>query len=104
MEDMASRANEFMDDVTAFLGLPDFDFRSVTEVGRYNVGGHRGYNTVLGNSNAMDEEEDDKIDHKSREYRDLLDISDGLKKDLEQFYRPFNSRLFKLMGGGGCPW
>lgn len=105
MEDMASRANKFMDDVTAFLGLPDFDFRNVTEVGRYNVGGHRGYNTVLGKSNAMEKEETEKLgdDLNSREYRDLLDISDGLRRDLKHFYQPYNDRLFKLMGGG-CPW
>lgn len=99
MEDMASRANEFMDDVTTFLGLPSFDYTNVVEVGRYNVGGHRGYNTVLGESSALDKEETEK----SREYRDLLDIPAELKNDLKMFYKPFNDRLFKLMGGG-CPW
>ena len=104
-----------MEDLTKFLGLPEFDFSNVTSVGRYNVGGNPGYDkatkideegddneeTVAGNNNnrlLQHEESSSNTDD-----TDLLAISDALMNELVHFYRPYNERLFQLIGKR-CPW
>ncbi|KAL9189033.1 hypothetical protein ACHAXT_011523 [Thalassiosira profunda] len=108
-EDMATTPNEAMDDVTEFLGLPEFDFANVTNVGRYNVGGHRGYDTITKSLDDGDGHEDtsDTLPPKRRlpEASDdeLVAVSDALMNELLHFYRPYNERLFDLIGKR-CPW
>lgn len=107
-EDMADRPVKAMANVTKFLGLPEFDsWSDVTNVGRYNVGGHRGYDTITQLSDEEDEDGDDRSDggdpdvDKAR--MDLSSISDTLMSELVEFYRPYNERLFELIGKR-CPW
>ena len=107
-EDMADTPDRALVDVTKFLGLPEFDFTNVTSVGRYNVGGHRGYDTV-----TKSHDEDTADDHSERTLNvseepiqideDLLAISDALMHELVHFYHPFKERLFQLIGKR-CPW
>ena len=105
-EDLSNDTENAMEDVTAFLGLPEFDFSNVTEEGRYNVGGHRGYDTVTPwNSTNPSNDHDNEGEEQTLEQLDaeLTAISDGLMKQLLDFYRPYNERLFKLIGKT-CPW
>ncbi|KAL3801075.1 hypothetical protein HJC23_002368 [Cyclotella cryptica] len=104
-EDMADGSVDTMENVTKFLGLPEFDsWSDVTNVGWYNVGGHRGYDTVtqLHDEDGADasDDEDPAID-KAR--LALSFISDSFMKELVEFYRPYNERLFELIGKR-CPW
>ena len=126
-EDMANTPETTMESITNFLGLPAFDFENVTEVGRYNVGGHRGYDTIT-KSHEEDDEDITKVvqstdDQESSDIKpeerlleevvgedetpnkvdNLLVISDALRNELQHFYRPYNERLFQLIGKR-CPW
>jgi len=109
-EEMGDNPANAMDDVSSFLGLPDFDFRNVTSSGWYNVGGHRGYDTVT----VVDEESDEHNEPTSTSPAststtslsspiDLTSISDELMTDLLELYRPYNERLFELIGKR-CAW
>ena len=125
-EDMANIPETTMESITSFLGLPAFDFENVTDVGRYNVGGHRGYDTITKSHEEDDEEDITKVestdDEESSNVKpeermlleevvgddetptdNLLVISDALRNELENFYRPYNERLFQLIGKR-CPW
>jgi len=125
-EDMANTPETTMESITSFLGLPAFDFENITDVGRYNVGGHRGYDTIT-KSHEEDDEDKTKMvqstgDEESTDIKpeermlveevvgddetptdNLLVISDALRNELEHFYRPYNERLFRLIGKR-CPW
>ncbi|KAL7468138.1 hypothetical protein ACHAXS_008363 [Conticribra weissflogii] len=108
-EHMSSDAEVTMENVTQFLGLPNFDFTNVTGAGRYNVGSHRGYDTVTpwDESQVDDDDSEEKgrllnLDYSQIESK-LTSISDDLMFELLDFYRPFNKRLFKLIGKS-CPW
>jgi hypothetical protein len=120
-EDLADAPGRTMEDVTNFLGLPEFDFTNVTNVGRYNVGGHRGYDTITKIDLEDDEHrvaempKDDAAMPKSssgaaideeevnEEEDPLLFISDAFRNELIHFYQPYNERLFRLIGRR-CPW
>ena len=45
-EDLRDRPSESMSELTEFLGLPSFNFSDVVSAGMYNVGGHRGYDSL----------------------------------------------------------
>ena len=114
-EDLAETPGRSMDDVTKFLGLPKFDYTNVTNVGRYNVGGHRGYDTITksqkNDDNKLSQAELLGMPRRSKESSSsikkdvdpLLSISDELMNELVQFYHPYNERLFHLIGKR-CPW
>ncbi|KAK1747666.1 hypothetical protein QTG54_001629 [Skeletonema marinoi] len=101
---MSDNAVDAMDDVTSFLGLPEFDFQNTTSVGRYNVGGHRGYDTVTTVDEESDETDEPITTQESKSSPpDLTAISDELMTELLEFYRPYNERLFELIGKR-CAW
>jgi len=125
-EDMANIPETTMESITSFLGLPAFDFENVTDVGRYNVGGHRGYDTITKSHEEEDDEDISKVEStddgessdtkpeermlvEEEEAEDeaptdnLLVISDALRNELEHFYQPYDERLFRLIGKR-CPW
>jgi len=103
-EEMSDNAVDAMDDVTSFLGLPEFDFQNTTSVGRYNVGGHRGYDTVTTVDEESDETDEPITTQESKSSPpDLTAISDELMTELLEFYRPYNERLFELIGKR-CAW
>lgn len=92
-EDLLYRSNESMTNVTEFLGLPSFDFSEVTGAGMFNMGGNTGYDTVTkwGESVGFASATDD------------IPISAELRKEYMEFVKPFNERLFQLMGKR-CNW
>ena len=108
-----------MDDVTKFLGLPKFDFTNVTNVGRYNVGGHRGYDTITKSSQKVVDDhkfspvefgfprrrhqQESSTSSVKEDVDPLLAVSDELMNELVHFYHPYNERLFHLIGKR-CPW
>ena len=101
-EEMGDTPIKAMNDVTSFLGLPKFDFKNVTSVGRYNVGGHRGYDTITTVEEGTDESNEIAKKSSSSDM-DLTSISDELMAKLKEFYRPYNERLFALIGKR-CAW
>lgn len=105
-EEMGDAPAESMADVTRFLGLPDFDFTNVTSTGRYNVGGHEGYDTVTTDEEIAEEVADEIIEEQivaNSSQIDLTAISEELMTELLEFYRPYNERLFELIGKR-CAW
>jgi hypothetical protein len=126
-EDLANAPTKTMEDVAKFLGLPEFNFEDITNVGRYNVGGHRGYDTITkfhsdddehygsvisenqassnheSSSGAPEEEEAADKEEVVVEEDPLLTISDAFLNELVHFYHPYNERLFRLIGRR-CPW
>lgn len=101
-EDLANAPVDTMENVTKFLGLPVFhSWENVTNVGRYNVGsvnGHRGYDSVEDElSSSYSDASTDKAMTR------LTTISDSLRSQLNEFYEPYNERLFRLIGKS-CPW
>ena len=103
-EEMGDTPAKAIADVARFLGLPAFDFRNVTGIGRYNVDGHTGYDTA----SAVDEESDGneeliETSPTNSSLTDLTSISDRLMSELMEFYRPYNERLFELIGKR-CAW
>jgi hypothetical protein len=92
-EDLKYRSNESMSNVTEFLGLPSFDFSEVTGAGMFNMGGNTGYDTVT--------KWDDSVGFASK--TDDIPISAELRKEYMDFVKPFNERLFELIGKR-CDW
>ena len=118
-EDLSETPDRSMDEVTKFLGLPKFDFSNVTNVGRYNVGGHRGYDTITKSKKVGDTgnklspvemfrlprgpQELSSTSSVKKDVDPLLSVSEELMNELFHFYHPYNERLFHLIGKR-CPW
>ena len=106
-EDMADEPVDTMVDITEFLGLPEFDsWSDVTSVGRYNMGGNRGYDTITHLDDGGGEESFDTYEvNESIEKvtSDLTALSDSMMNELMEFYGPYNERLFNLIGKR-CQW
>lgn len=92
-EELQDLTGESMSLIGEFLGLPRFDnFSTVVQAGAYNVGGHKGYDTEVTLKELQEE-------HKSSE----IPLSAEFRKELEDFIRPYNERLFRLTGRR-CDW
>lgn len=92
-EELEDFSGEAMNSVGQFLGLPRYDnFSEVVKGGAFNVGGHRGYDNEI----SWEKIEDD---HK----KDEVPLSSELRKEVEDFIRPYNQRLFD-MSGRQCDW
>jgi len=91
-EDLKYHASETLSEVSDFLGLPAFDFSGVVSEGMYNVGENSGYDTATEWSTA------EKVSNK-----DNIPISAELREEYLSFVKPFNERLFKLVGKR-CNW
>ena len=102
-EDLIFACTEELNNATALLelarqlGLPDYDFEPVIAQGAYNVGGHRGYDTATSWSEVRNETE------ASNGGGDEIPLSDELRQELDEFLKPFNERLFSLVGKR-CDW
>jgi hypothetical protein len=108
---------ETLQDLALNLGLPSYDFSEVVSEGAYNVGGHRGYdeatpwvevnskgpeaNSKETAANATSAKVSDKIDTASS--TNGIPISEDLYRELQDFVKPFNERLFALTGKR-CNW
>ncbi|CAJ1954121.1 unnamed protein product [Cylindrotheca closterium] len=103
-EDMLFVCTEEINNATALLhlsrqlGLPDYDFEPVIAQGAYNVGGHRGYDTATSWNEVRNE-----TDNYSGDDGDEIPLSVELRQELDEFLKPFNERLFNLVGKR-CDW
>jgi len=88
-EELSDFSGESMTDVGMFLGLPRYNFSETVRQGPYNVGGHRGY--------------DEKMPWGSVDVSKKGHLPDDLKRELLDFIRPYNERLFELIGKR-CDW
>lgn len=102
-EEMRDLSGEPINELTQFLGLPSYDFSSVVGEGMYNVGGHKGYDKEVAWDEVEKEEEEESTgdDHSSNGTE--IPLSDEFRQELEDFIRPFNERLFELIGRR-CNW
>ena len=95
-----------MSNVSRFLGLPEFDFTNVTDGGMYNVGFNQGYDTVT----SWEDIENKTVNDEDSDYQDFanigydVDISDELRNELADFFRPYNEDLFQLIGKRCHQW
>lgn len=93
-EELEDFSGESMNSVGEFLGLPRYaNFSDVVQGGAFNVGGHRGYDKEIswdkiGNEHKKDTE---------------IPLSPEFRKELEEFIRPYNERLFEI-SGRRCNW
>ena len=87
LEDL-SASTKAMENVTAFLGLPFFDYTEIIQKGRYNVRGNEGFDTV---SSLPSTKEKDFF------------LSPSLLQEVIDFYNPYNEQLFQLIGKN-CSW
>ena len=92
-EELKDLTGQPLEDVASFLGLPSFDFADVVAQGAYNVGGHRGY----------DEEVSWETVQNASASTMEIPISDELRSEFYEFVRPYNERLFALVGKR-CDW
>jgi len=87
-----SRSRKAMDDVTKFLGLPEFDFTSIISKERYNVGGNEGFTSLTRTDEVIKKKRDNKIP-----------VSEELRKDVQDFFSFYNELLFERIGRR-CSW
>jgi len=85
-------------DLARQLGLPDYDFEPVISRGAYNVGEHRGYDTATSWTEVHNE-----TDSSGGGEGDEIPLSNELRQELDEFLKPFNERLFSLVGKR-CDW
>lgn len=95
-EDLKYHGDEELSKVSDFLGLPAFDFSGVVNEGMFNVGG----NFVNVGYDTLTKVEKNEID--GDVYRDIP-ISEELKMEYLSFVKPFNERLYDLIGKR-CNW
>jgi hypothetical protein len=91
-EEMHDFSGRSMGRLADFLGLPSYNFSTVVKGGAFNVGGHRGYDTEL----AWNEIE-------SGNEAIIIPLADEFRAKLIDFVRPYNDRLFELVGRR-CDW
>ena len=83
------------------LGLPDYDFEKVIAEGAFNVGGHRGYDKATSWEEIASEKS--QSNNTTEKEEEEIPLSDSLKAELLEFLKPFNERLFELVGKR-CDW
>ena len=105
-EEMKDMSGNPINNLGQFLGLPSYNFSSVVSQGMYNVGGHKGYDKVTSWDTAEEEKEEKMVESNVTENeRDEtpIPISDAMRRELLDFFKPHNERLFKLVGRR-CNW
>jgi hypothetical protein len=97
-EEMSDMSGGPMNEVGEFLGLPKYNFSSIVMKGAYNVGGHKGYDNEVSWS-TIEEESTSQGDESKKD----IPLSDEFRRELADFVRPYNERLFALTGRR-CDW
>ena len=97
-ENMKDLSGASMEPLRQWLGLPIFNFSNTLKQGAYNVGGHLGYDKQepwdsFSQPNSSGGLSPGKV----------IPLSDEFRQELETFVRPYNERLFKLVGKR-CQW
>jgi hypothetical protein len=90
-EELSDRSGETLNQLGDFLGLPpgQYNFSESIAAGAYNVAGYRGY--------------DQEVPLDVIETKPEIPLSKEVRLQLDEFIRPYNERLFKLVGRT-CEW
>ncbi|KAL7556115.1 hypothetical protein ACA910_020198 [Epithemia clementina (nom. ined.)] len=97
-EDMKDLSGNSMEPLRKWLGLPVFNFSQTLQKGVYNVGGHRGYDKEL----SWDKITAANASGGFAPTR-VIPLSADFREEVETFLKPFNERLFQLVGKR-CQW
>jgi len=81
-----------MNKLGLFLGLPSHNFSGIVSGGAFNVLGHKG--------EAVSLQAKTKVDSTKKQN---MELSDSIHKEVMDFLRPFNERLFNLINKR-CNW
>jgi hypothetical protein len=98
-EELKDMTGEPLNQLGKFLGLHSFNFSEIVSRGAYNVGSHHGYDNEV----PWNELESEGTNNVSEGTTSTIPLSDEVRKELEDFVRPYNERLFKLVGRR-CNW
>ena len=101
-EELSDMSGEPLNRLGQFLGLSSFNFSNTVTKGAYNVGGHRGYDKETAWT-ELDNENENESNETSLVEADEIPLSEELRKEVEDFIRPYNERLFALVGRR-CNW
>lgn len=90
-EELSDRSGEGLNQLGDFLGLPpdQYNFSESIATGAYNVAGYRGY--------------DEEVPLTVIENKTEIPLSKEVRKQLDDFIRPYNKGLFELVGRR-CDW
>jgi len=106
-EEMRDVSGEPVNKLGRFLGLPSYNFSSIISEGMYNVGGHKGYDKVTSWEEVAKEHGDENetltIDQYQEEIKEDVPLSEEFRKEILEFFKPHNERLFELVGRR-CSW
>jgi hypothetical protein len=112
-EELRDKTGESMNYVGQFLGLPSFNFSTVVQRGVYNLGGHQGYDQATPWEQVEGETSQrgmaqlrltkNSTTIATHVFASLLVLSDDFRRDFEEFIKPYNERLFQLVGRR-CNW
>lgn len=83
-----------LNDLAMQMGLPSYDFSDVVAQGAFNVGGHRGYDKAT----PWEELEEEAHNATSLDDDDGIPLSAETRQEVLDFVRPYNERLFQLVG------
>lgn len=100
-EEMRDMSGAPLNRLGQFLGLSSYNFSRAVSQGAYNVGGHRGYDKEISWTELQEEENVNATE--SLVATKEIPLSDEFRKELDEFIRPYNERLFQLVGRR-CDW
>lgn len=100
-EELTDMTGEPINKLGQFLGLPSYNFSETVNRGAFNVGNHQGYDTEVSWSELEEERLSNATDDNAMEQE--IPLSDDIRRELEDFFRPYNERLFNLVGRR-CDW
>jgi hypothetical protein len=101
-EELRDLTGEPLNKLGQFLGLPSFNFSDTVNRGAYNVGGHHGYDNEV-SWNELEEEHSTNETDVHDIMKEDIPLSPEILLELQNFVRPYNERLFKLVGRR-CDW
>ena len=104
-EEMRDMTGEPLNKLGQFLGLPSYNFSGIVGAGMYNVGGHKGYDKVTSWEEVADEHGGEKQTEEihEEEVKEEIPITPEFRRELLDFFKPHNQRLFKVIGRR-CQW
>ena len=95
-EDLSDGSGDPLNELGQFLGLSGYNFSNSVMKGAYNVGGHKGYDKEV-SWETIKNESTTNVTKKE------IPLSAELRDELSEFLRPYNERLFALVGRR-CNW
>ena len=97
-EELSDLSGTPLNDLGGFLGLPAHNFSSIVAKGAYNVGGHKGYDKEVSWETIQQESKPANVTSPNE-----IPLSPEVRKEVDEFVRPINERLFALTGHR-CDW